>query len=154
MPGRVFLGWTSTKQGLMCLAFKGHNPVTLMRFEPTTPRSQDKHSTTESLYSLCYLPFQVPSIDYAISNGKWFNKIHDSLNIKILLLTIKHKYGPAHEILVLINYFISVFIQASLSKIQGLLKDFSRLSYTFQGQKVYEKPWFKCNFYFRNARLR
>ena len=32
------------------------------------------------------------------------------------------------------------FIQASLSKIQGLFKDFSRLSYSFQGLKVYENP--------------
>ena len=36
MSWRVFLGWTSTKQGLMCLA-KGHNSVTLVRLEPTTP---------------------------------------------------------------------------------------------------------------------
>ena len=34
---------------------------------------------------------------------------------------------------------ISGFIQASLSKIQGLFKDFSRLSYSFQGLKLYEK---------------
>ena len=35
-------------------------------------------------------------------------------------------------------------IQESLSKIQGLFKDFLRLSYSFQGLKVYEKSWFKC----------
>ena len=34
---------------------------------------------------------------------------------------------------------LSGFIQASRSKIQGLFKDFSRLSYSFQGLKVYEK---------------
>ena len=33
----------------------------------------------------------------------------------------------------------SRFIQASLSEIQGLFKDFLRLSYSFQGLKVYEK---------------
>ena len=33
----------------------------------------------------------------------------------------------------------SGFIQANMSKIQGLFKDFSRLSYTFQGLKFYEK---------------
>ena len=33
------------------------------------------------------------------------------------------------------------FIQASLSKFQGLFKD---LSYSFQGLKVYEKSRFKC----------
>ena len=31
------------------------------------------------------------------------------------------------------------FIQASMSKIQGFFKDFSRLSYSFQGLKVYER---------------
>ena len=30
------------------------------------------------------------------------------------------------------------FIQPSLNKIQGLFKDFLRLSYSFQGLKVYE----------------
>ena len=34
---------------------------------------------------------------------------------------------------------LSGFIQASLSKIQGLFKDFLRLSYSFQGVKVDEK---------------
>ena len=33
----------------------------------------------------------------------------------------------------------SGFIQASLSEIKGLFKDFSRLSYSFQRLKVYEK---------------
>ena len=46
----VFLGWTSTKQGLMCLA-QGHNTVTPVRLEPLTPRSQVKYSTTEPLRS-------------------------------------------------------------------------------------------------------
>ena len=31
------------------------------------------------------------------------------------------------------------FIQAGLCKIQGLFKDFSRLSHSFQGLEVYEK---------------
>ena len=39
-----------TKLGLMCLA-PGHNAVMLVRFEPATPRSQVKHSTTEPLRS-------------------------------------------------------------------------------------------------------
>ena len=51
MQGRVFLGWNSTKLGLMCLA-QGHNAVTPARLEPTTPRSRGKHSTTEPLCSL------------------------------------------------------------------------------------------------------
>ena len=46
MSGQVSLGLTSTTQGLMCLA-QGHNPVTSVRFEPATPQSQVKHSTTE-----------------------------------------------------------------------------------------------------------
>ena len=48
---RVFLGWTSTKQGLMCLA-QGHNAVTPVRLEPTALRSSVKNSTTEPLRSL------------------------------------------------------------------------------------------------------
>ena len=51
MSGRVFLGWTSTKQGLMCFA-QGHYAVTRMRLKPATPWSLVKHSTTESLRSL------------------------------------------------------------------------------------------------------
>ena len=36
MLGQVFLGWTSTKQGQMCLA-QGHNTVTPVRLEPAGP---------------------------------------------------------------------------------------------------------------------
>ena len=39
MSGRVNLGWTSTQQGLMCLA-QGHNTVT-----PVTPRWPQGHNT-------------------------------------------------------------------------------------------------------------
>ena len=49
--GQVFLGWTSTKLGLMCLA-QGHNAVTPVMLEPTALRSRVKHSTTETLRSL------------------------------------------------------------------------------------------------------
>ena len=48
--GQVYLGWTSTKQGLMCLA-QGHNAVTQMRLKPRALRSWVKHSTTEPLRS-------------------------------------------------------------------------------------------------------
>ena len=44
--GQVFLGLTSTKQGINCLA-EGHKAVALVRFEPATPQSRVKHSTTE-----------------------------------------------------------------------------------------------------------
>ena len=57
MSGRVFLGWTSTKQGLICLA-QGHNTVMLVRLQPAALRSRVKHSTTEPLHSQkihCYL---------------------------------------------------------------------------------------------------
>ena len=39
LKGWVFLGWTSTKLGLMCLA-QGHNAVTPVRLEPTAPWSR------------------------------------------------------------------------------------------------------------------
>ena len=51
MLGRVFLGRTSTKLGLMCLA-QGHNAVRLVRLKPTALRSGVKHFTTDPLGSL------------------------------------------------------------------------------------------------------
>ena len=48
MSGRVFLGWTSTKQGSMCLA-QGHNAVRPVRLEPTVLWSRVKHSIIEPL---------------------------------------------------------------------------------------------------------
>ena len=51
MSGQVFLGWTSTKQGQMCLA-QGHNTVTVTRLEPATSQSPVKHSTTEPVTAL------------------------------------------------------------------------------------------------------
>ena len=53
MSERVFLGWTRTKEGLMCLT-QGHKAVTPVRLEPATPRSRVKHSNTEPLCSLGY----------------------------------------------------------------------------------------------------
>ena len=47
--GIGFLGWTSTKQGLKCLA-QGHDAVKPVRLQPKTLRSWDKHSTTEPLH--------------------------------------------------------------------------------------------------------
>ena len=45
IKGRAFLGWASTKLGLMFL-LKGHNTVTPVRLDPAAPRSRVKHSTT------------------------------------------------------------------------------------------------------------
>ena len=44
-----------------CVFLKDHNAVTLVRLEPTAPRSQVKHSTTEPLCSLrwdCNMVYQ------------------------------------------------------------------------------------------------
>ena len=46
--GTVFLGWSSTKLELMCLA-QGHNAVTPMRLKTADFQSRVKHSTTEPL---------------------------------------------------------------------------------------------------------
>ena len=51
MSGRVLLGYTSTKQGLVSLA-QGHNAMTPVMLEPAALRSRFKHSTTEQLRSL------------------------------------------------------------------------------------------------------
>ena len=70
--GQVFLGWTSTKLGLMCLA-KGHNAVMPVRLKPAALRSQVKHSTTEPLHShrflVKYNPIS-PSFDHL---GSWYH---------------------------------------------------------------------------------
>ena len=50
MKGWVFLGLTSTKLRLMCLA-QEHNAVTPVRLKPAATRTQVKHSTTEPLSS-------------------------------------------------------------------------------------------------------
>ena len=49
IPGQVFLGCTSTKQGLMCCSRTQCSDA--MRLESATPQSRDKHSTTEPLHS-------------------------------------------------------------------------------------------------------
>ena len=54
MLERVFLGCTSTKHGLMCLA-QGHNTVLQVRLDPATPQSLVKLSTTEPLRSLNFV---------------------------------------------------------------------------------------------------
>ena len=51
IKGQVFLGWTSTKLGLMFL-LKDHNAVKPVRLESAAPGSRVKHSTTEPLRSL------------------------------------------------------------------------------------------------------
>ena len=53
MSGRVFLGLTSTKQGLMYLAH-GHKAVTPVRQEPAALPSEVKHSTTEPSHCASY----------------------------------------------------------------------------------------------------
>ena len=47
MSGQVFLGLTSTKQRIKCLA-EGHNTVPSVSIEPATLQFQVKHSTTET----------------------------------------------------------------------------------------------------------
>ena len=51
MSGQVFLGRTSTKQGLMCHA-QERNAVTPVRLKPAALQSRVKHSITEPLCSL------------------------------------------------------------------------------------------------------
>ena len=51
---QVFLGWTSTKLGLMCFAQR-LNAVTPVRLEPAAPRSRVKHSTVAyTIVSMLY----------------------------------------------------------------------------------------------------
>ena len=55
------MGVTSTLQGLICLA-QGHNAVSPVRLEPTTPGSRDKHFSTEQLRSF----FMLQQLDFQI----------------------------------------------------------------------------------------
>ena len=54
MSGLVFLGWTSIKLGLMCLA-QGHNTMTPVRLELATLQSQVKQSATALPYTDFYI---------------------------------------------------------------------------------------------------
>ena len=79
--GRVFLGLTSTKLGLMCLA-QGHNAVTPVMLEPAAPRSRVKHSTTEPLRSLsCHGP-TVNSEIFARANFRETSHMRSFLRIE------------------------------------------------------------------------
>ena len=83
MLGWVFLGWTSTKQGLMCLPQK-HNTVTQVRLEPATSRSQDKHSTTELLGSLKVGIVRLSRLIW--SSGPCLSKLHVLTHLLVLRL--------------------------------------------------------------------
>ena len=75
IKGLVFLGWTSTKLGLMCLA-QGHNAVTPVRLEPANPLLRVKHSTTEPLRSLSNrLDPDQPDILSGLSGPNLFAKV-------------------------------------------------------------------------------
>ena len=91
MSGRVFLGWTSTKQGLTCLA-QGHKTVTPVRLKPANTWSWVKHSTTAlpMLEILEHLPYE-----------PW----HEISNI-VVCATSKGSDQPAH-MLSLIRAFAS-----------------------------------------------
>ena len=64
--GRVFLGWISTKLGLMCLA-QGHNAVTPVRLEPVATRSRVKHWATALPYPWIW-EIYLATVDVKISN--------------------------------------------------------------------------------------
>ena len=75
MLGWVFLGLTSTKQGLMCLA-QGHNAVPLARLKPATFQSQVKLSSTKPLRScLCILMDFLIHIDTVNMGQLEFSKL-------------------------------------------------------------------------------
>ena len=61
MSGLVFKGWTSTKQGLMCLA-QGHNTVAPVRLEPAALQSRVKQSCPLSLFHMEILTRQIRRI--------------------------------------------------------------------------------------------
>ena len=85
---QLFLGWTSTKLGLMCLV-QGHNAVTPVRFEPAAPLSRVKHSTTEPLRSATVIGIIWKSSFKPFSFWWLFPKHVDSLSIELPILHFK-----------------------------------------------------------------
>ena len=100
MSGRFFLGRTSTKQGIMCLA-QGHNAVTPVRLEPATLRLE----TSTLPLSHCALPLYRyeskwrfrPKTEhlwmavFACFNpchAKYFDELHSSATFKLLTSNI------------------------------------------------------------------
>ena len=86
MSGRVFLVWTSTKQGLMCLA-QGHNAVMPVRLEPATPLSQGKHYHWAIALPTCMRKGQSSSVNL---NHTW--QCHRQWTVATFHLHLK---GPA-----------------------------------------------------------
>ena len=85
MSGRVVLGLTSTKQRIKYLA-QGHKAVSPVSLEPTTPRSQVKHSTTEPpRSSLQRLEPNIPSNPSSLSGCS--TALELSSNPRVLVLT-------------------------------------------------------------------
>ena len=88
IKGRVFLGWTSTKLRLMCLA-QGHNAVMPMRLNSAAPQSWVKHSTTEPLRyhpsRCCFLPSKTSVHDV-------FTESFPVCGINIFHFTIVNQY--------------------------------------------------------------
>ena len=85
--GRVFLGWTSTKLGLICLA-QGHKAMMIVKLEPAALGSWVKHSTTEPLRSL--EPPWTPSgsttdIDAMVTNCIGTNQFYQNVIIFTIL---------------------------------------------------------------------
>ena len=68
-----------------------------------------------------------------------YGSSHDDVRICVRI-TNEVQDRPFIMVVNILGVSISGFIQASLSKFQGLLKDFSRLSYSFQRLKVMKNP--------------
>ena len=90
--GRVFLGWSSTKLRIKCLA-QGHKAVLTVRLKPTIPRSWVKHSTTEPLRSH-YNSYIFPwNWDNLVSKGDSCESLEPPLDspLKWMLYTSQYK---------------------------------------------------------------
>ena len=130
MLGWVFLGWTSTKQGSMCLA-QGHNATTPVRLKLSTDWSRVKHSTTEPLHShktICTLSNKITLLhkEPCLWNFLIATLLHISSKQKMLPMGPK-KYRKCHNLKRQIccwcfcwSFFMCVFV----------LIDFHRLKFT------------------------
>ena len=114
ISGWVFLGLTSTKQRIKCLA-QGHDTVQPARLQPATPRSRVKHSTTEPLHSI-----------YGYCEKTWFccmstTKVLTSLHIRAGLISnfvirsLKSILAKLYTCNMSIFELVSVAIQARLN---------------------------------------
>ena len=106
IKGWVYLGWTSAKLGLMCLA-QDHNTETPVSREPAAPRSRVKYSSTEALHQ------QITEEDPNLKIMKYHSYIYQDINQSFMM----------QRCILIANFVCSLDIKAPLFMYQVDLSD-------------------------------